>query len=585
MKRVLQSLFLAAFVAASFIALVPQSASALTYQNNRIIDDVVFDNTGSMTAASIDNFLNTFPDSCISSNSGFRAIDPTGYNPTDGYIYGGYVTAGQVIYDSAQAYGLNPQVILATLQKEQSLVVGGASYCNDGNEHKYAAAVGYGCPDSGTSYSYTGLDLYQRNGVTISSTGTTCVNSANKAGFSQQVIRAAWLFKFGEERSKGNIGWAVIKGDWVNTDDPQSCYGGPMTTGTWQRCPSGSTAYYDGYTTIDGTAVHMDSGATAALYWYTPHFHGNQNFFDLFVSWFGSPYSGTCISSLTNGATDVIFNNRKGKQTAIGNFMIYSGAATNCVEFHGWNPNLNTWAGHNASNSSSINPDDSEIRFADIYGTGTKVPVLIGLKNTGSGKVEFHIWNSDLQTWSQHIISNAPCIDTAVSKIEFADLNGDGKDEGVLIGEGNGSTSTDNIEFHVWSQNFQSFSSNIVSNSHTLDPAVSTVQFADFDGDGRDVGVLIGQGNGSTSTGNIEFHIWDTNFGSWSQHIVSNSHTIDPTVSKIMFANVNGDGRDYGVLVGLRPPTGSGNIEFHVWNGGLQSWNRHIASNQSAVVN
>ncbi len=35
----------------------------------------------------------------------------------------------------------------------------------------------------------------------------------------------------------------------------------------------------------------MNSGATAALYWYTPHFHGNQVFYDLFTQWFGSTKS------------------------------------------------------------------------------------------------------------------------------------------------------------------------------------------------------------------------------------------------------------------------------------------------------
>jgi hypothetical protein len=274
-----------------FSVLTSTHASADTFNPNRIIDDGVFDNANSMSAAQIDAFLNSFASSCISPNSGFRAIDPTGYNPTNGFQYGGFVTAGQVIYDSAQVYGINPQVLITTLEKEQSLVTGQnnfAGYCNNGSQHKYAAAVGYGCPDSGTTYSYSGVNLYQRNGVTVTDTGTTCVNSASKAGFSQQVIRAAWLLKFGEQRSEGNVGWAVIKGNWNNSDDPQSCYGGPMTQGTWQRCPSGGSAYYDGYTTIDATAVHMDTGATAALYWYTPHFHGNQNFFSLFTGWFGS---------------------------------------------------------------------------------------------------------------------------------------------------------------------------------------------------------------------------------------------------------------------------------------------------------
>ncbi|HVW23038.1 MAG TPA: hypothetical protein VHB51_00940 [Candidatus Saccharimonadales bacterium] len=246
-----------------------------------------------MSASDINAFLNSFHDSCISTNNGFLAIDPTGYNPTNGFQYGGYVSAGQVIYDAAQAYGLNPQVILATLEKEQSLVTGRNNfygYCNNGDQNKYAAAVGYGCPDGGTVYSYSGLSLYERNGVPQTTASATCVNSAAKAGFSQQVIRAAWLLRFGEQRSEGNINWAVVKGNWNNSDDPQSCYGGPMTQGTWQRCPSGASSYYDGSYTIDNTSIQIESGGTAALYWYTPHFSGNQSFVNIFNSWFGPTY-------------------------------------------------------------------------------------------------------------------------------------------------------------------------------------------------------------------------------------------------------------------------------------------------------
>jgi hypothetical protein len=258
------------------------NAAAATFNPDRIIDDAVFDNVGSMTAAQIDAFLNQFPSSCISTNHGFQAADPTGYNPTSGFLYGNNVSAGRVIYDATQAYNINPQVLLTTLQKEQSLVTGNAG-CST---LQYAAATGYGCPDGGTTHSYSGVNLYTLNGQTVTSVSGTCVNTSLKVGFSQQVIRAAWLLKFGEQRSEGNINWAIIKGSWDNSDDLQSCYGGPMTQGTWQRCPSGGASYYDGYTTIDGTAVHMDNGATASLYWYTPHLSGNQNFDTIFEQTF-----------------------------------------------------------------------------------------------------------------------------------------------------------------------------------------------------------------------------------------------------------------------------------------------------------
>jgi hypothetical protein len=291
MKRLLQTGLLLSVLISSMLFVLVAPAHAFAFDQNDIIDDSVFNNVNSMTSAQIDNFLNSFPNSCISANSSFMAVDPNGYNLSTGYQYGGYVTAGKVISDAAQAYSLNPQVLITTLEKEQSLVTGRnnfSGYCNNGDQHKYAASVGYGCPDSGTTYDYNGLSLYQRNGVPVTSTGTTCVNSAAKAGFSQQVIRAAWLLKFGQQRSRGNVGWAVVSGNWNNSDDPQSCYGGPTTQGTFAVCPSQAATFHDGYYTIDGTAVHINSGATAALYWYTPHFAGNQSFYNLYTQWFGS---------------------------------------------------------------------------------------------------------------------------------------------------------------------------------------------------------------------------------------------------------------------------------------------------------
>ncbi|HSX17906.1 MAG TPA: hypothetical protein VLE51_00940 [Candidatus Saccharimonadales bacterium] len=274
-------------VAAITAILIIPNHSGASFTANRLMDDGVMDNYNTMNASQIDSWLNTnFPNSCISTNHGFTAAVPSGYSPSTGYTYGGYGSAGAVIYAAAQAYEINPRVLIVTLQKEESLVAGDAG-CS---VLRYTAATGYGCPDGGTTYSYSNMNpaLYAINGTPVNSVSGTCVNNVSKAGFSQQVIRAAWLLKFGEQRSEGNTGWAIIKGSWDNSDDPQTCYGGPMTQGYHKRCTSDSTAtYYDGYVTIDGSSTHMDTGPTAALYWYTPHFAGNQNFVNLFESWFG----------------------------------------------------------------------------------------------------------------------------------------------------------------------------------------------------------------------------------------------------------------------------------------------------------
>jgi len=280
-------------ILSSLILFYSSSPVSAAFKSTELMDDVVFGNYNNMSASQIDNFLNTQPNSCISTNSGFEAAQPTGYTPAGGFTFGGYVSAGQVIATAAQVYEVNPRALITTLEKEQSLVTGqkSATYClpSLSGNHKYAAAAGYGCPDSVTTHSYTGLNLYKRSGTVQTDVNPTCVNSPVKAGFSQQVIRAAWLLKFGQQRSMGNTAWNIQKPGWDNSDDPLTCYGGPMTTGNRKRCSSDvSTVFYDGYTTIDGVSTHMDTGITAALYWYTPHFHGNQLFVSIYEGWFGS---------------------------------------------------------------------------------------------------------------------------------------------------------------------------------------------------------------------------------------------------------------------------------------------------------
>lgn len=284
-----------ASIASALTVLVLHGSSAFALFNpNRLMDDYIFNNKDSMNAAQIDTFLNT-KGSCLSTNSGFSAPEPTGYSSSGGYTFGNNVSAGTVVYRAAQAYDINPQVLLTTLQKEQSLLTSTSCSTNT-----IAKAMGYGCPDSGGSYSYSNVNLYTRNGTAFTSVSGICVNSSLKVGFSQQIIRAAWLFKFSQQRSLGNTNWAIIRGSWDNSDDLSSCYSGPMTEGIRKTCPNGTAVYYDGYKTIDGTAVHLDTGATAAFYWYTPHFHGNQNLVSIFENYFGptvAPFYGASYYS------------------------------------------------------------------------------------------------------------------------------------------------------------------------------------------------------------------------------------------------------------------------------------------------
>jgi microcompartment protein CcmK/EutM len=570
-----------AFLLSSFSAYMPLKAHAFT--PNLLTDDTVFDNTGSMSAAQIDSWLNGFPNSCISPNSGFQAVDPTGYSPGGGYTYGGYVSAGKVIYDASQAYGINPQVLLTTLQKEQSLVSGGTNFCSNGDNNKYAAAVGYGCPDSGTTYSYTGISLYSRNGTIVSTVGPTCVNSAAKAGFSQQVIRAAWLLKFGEQRSEGNTGWAVISGSWDNTDDLSTCYGGPMTQGYRKRCPSDQTSvYYDGYTTIDGTSTHMDTGPTAALYWYTPHFSGNQSFVNIFTGWFGGTVSTnyfSCHNSTNVPATStgehVMANNMNGVSDSL-SLVEPNNTGSACIEVHSWANNADQqWSQHIATNYPSVNPTGNNIVYADTNGDGKDEAYLVNYAGTGSGMIEIHGWDANYRQWTSHIATNRTAINPADAEVIAADTNGDGKDEFYLVQYRN--TSSGKVEIHGWSPSLQQWTSHVATNMPTIDPADSKIIATDVTGNGKDQFVLINYRN--TASGMVEVHVWTPDLQNWAAHIATNHPAVDPAYNEVIAAHTNGTKLSQFFLVQYHG-TASGQVEVHGWSPNFQQWVSHIATSQ-----
>lgn len=237
--NILKKLFLISFISLATILFAPK---AFAYTNSRMIDDAIFDNSGTMNANDIQNFLNQFPNSCLKN---YQAP-----YPTDWYNYGGNVSAATVIRRAADMWGINPQVILATLEKEETLVSGTAGCAS----WRYNSALGYDCPDSGG-----------------------CPRSPSNAGFSAQVSHGSWQLKFGKERSYGNTGW--------DGDDNINYYG-YMTRGYRKRCGSCANVYYDGYASIDGQVIYLENGATASLYSYTPHL--NQSFPGIFTSWFGS---------------------------------------------------------------------------------------------------------------------------------------------------------------------------------------------------------------------------------------------------------------------------------------------------------
>jgi hypothetical protein len=302
----MKKLWALALVAVVFGGLIfnVKPVQASTFNPNLIMDDAVFDNTSTMSAAQINNFLNTFPSSCISTSNGFTAPLPSGYTPSTGFTFGVNATAGEIISTASSVYNINPQVLLATLQKEQGLVTGGTG-CHANTPDPNAPFAGapdpnstFTCNINGTSQTCTYACVYSGGCINIA-VGYDCplYCKASSEGFSKQVIRAAWKLKFVEERSLGNYNWNIQKSGWDNSDDPITDYTGRMTPGYRKHISSAANTYYDGLYSIceSGSSgcvtTTMGSGATTSLYSYTPFFSGNRSFEDKFETWFGSPFT------------------------------------------------------------------------------------------------------------------------------------------------------------------------------------------------------------------------------------------------------------------------------------------------------
>ena len=244
---------------------VASAADARQFQAGRIIDDAVFTNYNSMNAAQIQQFLNNKNSVCLKNFRGQSLVDDNGDGvvadtTTETYGRHGTMTAAQLINAAAKIYRINPQVILVTLQKEQSLITG--SDCSNMN-----TALGYGCPDS---------------------TPGQCAASAK--GFTRQIDYGAYHF-----RGYFNDSLTYV----------------PFGTGNHR-------IQYNPSSSCGSSVVNIQNRATASLYSYTPYqpnqaalnagygsascgAYGNRNFFLFFSDWFGSTFSNDTVTPHPDG--------------------------------------------------------------------------------------------------------------------------------------------------------------------------------------------------------------------------------------------------------------------------------------------
>ncbi|HEY2003584.1 MAG TPA: hypothetical protein VGH44_00525 [Candidatus Saccharimonadia bacterium] len=219
------------------------------YTEGDLVSDHYFTDATAMSQADIHSFL--------LSKGGALAnyVDPTVNERSDA-----------IIYNASQHIGISARTILATLQKEQSLVTDPSPVAS-----QYNYAMGYGCPDTG---------------------------SCSDPGFNSQVVDGSWQLRFNMERASGNNGY------WTAPDGTQ--WGNPSILYACRQKPSGNPWFYDtglfpgrvvnfsdGSNTVYAS-VNIADAASASLYCYTPHaywpghYSGSYNFTTSWNQWWGS---------------------------------------------------------------------------------------------------------------------------------------------------------------------------------------------------------------------------------------------------------------------------------------------------------
>ncbi len=243
-----------------------QAATGSAWDPGNIVSDAVFYNASAMSADQIRTFLLSEGEGCTGPYCLKNLRVSTAGQAADQYCqaYQGGVNedAATVIAKVSAACGINPQVMLVTLQKESGLLSR-----TDPTAATYNAAWGWHCPDTGPG-------------------GSANCDPAYAGFFNQAYGMAKQWSRYRVDPGKYNY------------------QAGQTVTILWNVVESG----------CGGAPVTIKNQATASLYNYTPYqpnaaslaaypgvgdacsSYGNRNFFFLFRKYFGSTGGGTSTS-------------------------------------------------------------------------------------------------------------------------------------------------------------------------------------------------------------------------------------------------------------------------------------------------
>ena len=260
-----------------------EAADASRFDPGLIISDSVFYDFGTMTVADIQRFLESKVPVCKANDGGPTCLrdyvsDQLEKAGEDGKCAPmpakANIRASEIIYNIARACGINPKVLLVTLQKEQGLI-----QATNPTAYMYRAAMGYGCPDSDPG-----------------------------------ICGKVWTGLFNQlYKGAGQLQW----------------YGDPRGSFTYLKVGSTANIRYNPTESCGTQPVLIKSIATTALYYYTPYTpnaaalknlygsgdacsaYGNRNFWRFYSDWFGSPIGGGFLLKSESSDPYLIVDNSK----------------------------------------------------------------------------------------------------------------------------------------------------------------------------------------------------------------------------------------------------------------------------------
>ena len=302
MKKKLSLILSISFLATTFAqTALAQQIPDPSFNPNLLITDEAFGDSGTFgSPAAIQSFLEQKGSVLANTTAAFlgKLKEPdsatkTGLEDPEPNL-GRLRTAAELIYDASVKTGLNPQVILVTLQKEQSLILG--NFSSDADlQRALDRALGFGCPDSSPCGSIF-LGFYFQLFGAFDSTGSRYLGAASSLMKSFTTMQNGARVGRGPEIDAN--GSAAGDNPAVRTSRKGDTINLPNTLGG-----------YDGVSPVQ--SVLLSNFATTALYRYTPHvFNGNYNFWKYYTLWFKYP-NGTVIQRIGDTLRYVIDNGTK----------------------------------------------------------------------------------------------------------------------------------------------------------------------------------------------------------------------------------------------------------------------------------